>query len=109
MLLRPAIQEISKAVTAKFTAEAKQIAEQKAKQAQNELRKAEIDAQQRIVTAQATKKATVLGAEAQAEKIRIVADAEAEYQKRIAESATAAGLKLRTIEACEYERNRKPG
>lgn len=145
VLLRPAIQEITKAVTAKFTAEeliqrradakrgitdqiverlarehlivtevsitdfgfnrafneaieAKQIAEQKAKQAQNELRKEEIDSQQSVVRAEAAKKATILQAEAEAKRISIVAKAEAEYQIRMGETVTSAGLRLRTIE-----------
>ena len=145
VLLRPAVDEITKAVTARFTAEAlihrrdeakaaiteliiqrlsrehiivtevsitdfgfnkgfndaieaKEIAEQRAQQANNDLERAEIDAQQEVVKAEAAKKARVLHAQAEAESIRIVAEAEAEYQERIAATATDAGLRLRMLE-----------
>lgn len=145
VLLRPAVDEITKAVTARFTAEAlihrrdeakegiteliiqrmsrehilvtevsitdfgfnkgfndaieaKEIAEQRAQQANNDLRRAEIDAQQGVVQARAAKESQVLAAQAEAESIRIVAEAEADYQRQIAASATDEGLRLRMLD-----------
>ena len=145
VLLRPAIQEVTKAVTAKFSAEsliqrreqakalitdtiverlrhenldvtevsvtdfgfnqafniaieAKQIAEQKAKQAKNELDRVAIEAEQRVVQAEASKKARILAAEAQSREILILADAEAAYHERIAASGNELALRLRLLE-----------
>jgi regulator of protease activity HflC (stomatin/prohibitin superfamily) len=145
VLLRPAIQEVTKAVTARFTAEeliqrrdeakqaiteaiidrlqrehiivtevsitdfsfdknfndaieAKQIAEQRAKQAENELRRVRIEAQQRVAQAEANKQAQILNAEAKAQEIQILAEAEADYQQRIGRAATPQGIKLRALE-----------
>lgn len=145
VLLRPAIEEVTKAVTARFTAEelihlradakaaitaeiverldkehvqvtevsitdfgfnkgfndaieAKEIAEQRAKQAENDLNKVAVDAKQQVVRAEAAKQAVVLAAQAQAERVRLLGDAEATYQSRVAESATDLGLRLRMLE-----------
>lgn len=145
VLLRPAIQEVTKAVTARFTAEeliqrrdeakqaiteaimarlqpehiivtevsitdfafeknfnqaieAKQIAEQRTKQAENELNRVRVEAQQRVAEASANKEARVLNAEARAQEITIVAEAEAAYQEKIGKAATPAGIKLRALE-----------
>jgi regulator of protease activity HflC (stomatin/prohibitin superfamily) len=145
VLLRPAIQEVSKAITARFTAEeliqrrdeakqaiteaimkrlarehvivtevsvtdfgfnkafndaieAKQIAEQRAKQEQNELNRVEIEAQQMVKKAEANKTAQILDAEAKAKEIEILAQAEADFQQRVGKAATPAGVKLRALE-----------
>jgi regulator of protease activity HflC (stomatin/prohibitin superfamily) len=145
VLLRPAIQEVGKAVTARFTAEAliqrrdeakagitdaiikrlarehivvtevsitdfgfnkafndaieaKQIAEQRAQQEQNELNRVQIEAQQMVKKAEANKTAQILDAEGQAREIEILAEAEAGYQQRVGNAATAAGVKLRALE-----------
>lgn len=145
VLLRPAIQEVTKAVTAKFTAEelitkreqtkqqitkeiirrlgkaniivsevsitdfkfnkpfndaieAKQIAEQRAKQAENELAQVEIEAQQVIVKANADKQAAIHIAEGKAREIELLTQAEANFHKTLAEVVTPTSLKLRFIE-----------
>jgi prohibitin 2 len=146
VLLRPAIQEVTKAVTAQFTAEAlitkrsetkkaiteaiidrlkkehiivsevsitdfgfnkafndaieaKQIAEQKAKQAENELRRVEIEAQQKVVQAKADKNARILQAQGEAEEMQILAKAEAAYQRAVGKAATPHGMRLRALQA----------
>lgn len=145
VLLRPAIQEVTKAVTARFTAEeliqrreeakqaitaaiierlqrehilvsevsitdfrfdknfndaieAKQIAEQRAKQAENELRRVRIEAQQKVAQAEANKEAQILDAEGKAQEIAILGKAEADYQQLIGKNATDKGIKLRALE-----------
>jgi len=145
VLLRPAIQEVTKAVTAKFTAEelitkreeakqqitkeiisrlvkvninvsevsitdfkfnkpfndaieSKQIAEQRAKQAENELIQVEIDAKQLIVKANAEKEATIHIAEGKAREIELLTQAESRFHKSLAGVVTDATLKLRFIE-----------
>lgn len=145
VLLRPAIQEVTKAVTAKFTAEelitkreqtkqqitkeiirrlekenivvsevsitdfkfnkpfndaieSKQIAEQRAKQAENELIQVEIEAQQVIVKASADKQAAIHIAEGKARQIELLTEAEATFHKTLAEVVTPSSLRLRFIE-----------
>ncbi|GIK52409.1 MAG: prohibitin family protein [Planctomycetaceae bacterium] len=156
VLMRPRIAEITKAVTAKFSAEnlirqraeaklliteqikkeladsglvvvevsitnfdfdatfnqaieAKQVAEQRAQQEENELKRKKIQAQQQIVEAEAKKQAqqfetdaqayrTRISAEAEAERTKIQATAEAEAQKALAASITTTLLKWRFLE-----------
>lgn len=145
VLLRPAIQEITKAITARFTAEelitkraeakrqitkeiigrlvreninvsevsitdfkfnkpfndaieAKQIAEQRAKQAENELIQVEVDAKQLIVKANAERQATIHIAEGKAREIELLTEAEAKFHATLAKVLTPSSLQLRFIE-----------
>lgn len=145
VLLKPAIQEITKAVTARFSAEglikkraaakkeitdeiivrmsknnlivtevsitdfgfnknfndaieAKQIAEQKAQQAENTLKQVEIEAKQVVVRAEANKKARALNAEGKAEEIRVLAEAEAQYHSLMQKRASKVAIQMRTLE-----------
>ncbi len=145
VLLRPAIQEVTKAVTAKYTAEelitrreeakqqitreiigrlikvninvtevsitdfkfnktfneaieAKQIAEQRAKQAHNELLQVEIDSKQLIVKSNAEKEATIHIAEGKAKEIELLTQAEARFHKTLSGVVNASTLQLRFIE-----------
>ena len=145
VLLRPAIQEVTKAVTAKYTAEelitrreeakqqitkeiisrlikvninvsevsitdfkfnkafndaieAKQIAEQRAKQAQNELQQVEIDSKQLVVKSNAEKEATIQIAEGKAREIELLTQAESRFHKTLSRVVTPSTLQLRYIE-----------
>lgn len=145
VLLRPAIQEVTKAVTAKFTAEelvtkrseakeqitkeiinrlvktninvsevsitdfkfnkafneaieSKQIAEQRAQQAENELIQVEIDTKQLIVKAKAEKESTILIAEGKAKEIELLTQSEAKFHRTLSRVLSASSLKLRFIE-----------
>jgi len=145
VLLRPAIQEVTKAITAKYTAEelitrraeakqqitkeiisrlvkvninvsevsitdfkfnkafneaieSKQIAEQRAKQAQNELLQVEIDSKQLIAKANAEKEATIHIAEGKAREIELLTEAEARFHKTLSGVVNASTLRLRFIE-----------
>lgn len=78
--------------------EEKQTAEQEALQAENILRRIEVEAQQKIETARGAAESLKLDAEAQAEAIRMKAIAEAEAQKILAEVVTPDVIRLRAIE-----------
>ena len=145
ILMRPRIAEITKAVTAGFTAEdlirkradakrlitdqirkeltgsgivvvevsitnfdfdaafnqaieAKQVAEQRAQQEENELKRKTTQAKQQIVEAEAKKQATQFQTDAEAYRTKTQAAAEAEAQKILAQSITPTLLKWRFLE-----------
>ena len=78
--------------------ESKQIAEQRAKQAENELMQVEIEAKQVVVKADAEKEAKIRIAEGKAKEIELLTQAEGKFHKTLSEVATASSLTLRFIE-----------
>lgn len=78
--------------------ESKQTAEQSALQAENELRRIEVEAKQQIETARGRAESLKLEAEAKAEAIRLTAKAEAEAQEMLAKVISTDVVRLRAIE-----------
>jgi len=78
--------------------EAKQIAEQKAKEAEHNLKKSTIDAQLKVVEAEADKNARIAQAEGKAREIELLAEAEKSYHKKINESVSPSSILMRAIE-----------
>ena len=78
--------------------EAKQIAEQQAKQAEHNLSKSTVDAQKKVVEAKAEKDARIAQAEGKAREIELLAEAEKAYHQKINESVSEKSLLMRAIE-----------
>jgi prohibitin 2 len=78
--------------------EAKQVAQQKAEQAVNDLQRIKVEAQQAQATAVGTAEAKVANANGEAESVLIVAKAKAEAQRLQKESITPELIQIRTLE-----------
>ena len=78
--------------------EAKQVAEQEAQRAQNELERNALDVQKIEQKAKAEKAAAIAKAEGEAESLRIRAEAAAAFHDKVSKSATSASLRHMEIQ-----------